>query len=185
MITETLRAELREIASRYPEARSAMLPCLHAVQAAEGRITNEGIAAVAEVVGAKPDEVESVVSFYSMYSTKPQGKYVIKVCTSVSCYLRGSDDILARLQEKLGIARGETSADGRFTIDMIECLAACGMAPALQVNGQFVECLTPERADLLLERLSHDEALGDLASTWRLTTEGTFTTAPDSKGRDS
>jgi NADH-quinone oxidoreductase E subunit len=154
-----------------------MLPCLHLAQQTEGYITSEGAQAVAEAIGARVDEVESVVSFYSMYTTKPLGAQVIKVCTSVSCYLRGADALRARLEERLGVKKGETTPDGRFTVGMIECLAACGMAPVLQVNGEFVENVTPERADALLDRLERGEGVGDLSSRWRLTEQGGFTTA--------
>jgi NADH-quinone oxidoreductase E subunit len=177
MISDEVKAQMREIAARYPQPRSAMLPCLHLAQQTEGYITSEGAQAVAEAIGARVDEVESVVSFYSMYTTKPLGAQVIKVCTSVSCYLRGADALLARLEEWLGVKKGETTPDGRFTLDHIECLAACGMAPVLQVNGKFVEYVTPERADALLDRLERGEGVGDLGSRWRLTEQGGFTTA--------
>ena len=177
MISDEVKAQMRAMAARYPQPRSAMLPCLHLAQQAEGYITAEGAQAVAEVVGARVDEVESVVSFYSMYTTKPLGQHVIKVCTSVSCYLRGADALLARLEERLGVKKRQTTADGRFTLDTIECLAACGMAPVLQVNGEFVENVTSERADLLLDRLERGEGVGDLGSRWRLTEQGGFSTA--------
>jgi NADH-quinone oxidoreductase E subunit len=177
MISDEVKAQMREIAARYPQPRSAMLPCLHLAQQTEGYITSEGAQAVAEAIGARVDEVESVVSFYSMFTAKPLGERVIKVCTSVSCYLRGADALLARLEERLGVKKGQTTADGRFTLDQIECLAACGMAPVLQVNGEFVENVTLERADALLNRLERGEGVGDLSSRWRLTEQGGFTTA--------
>jgi NADH-quinone oxidoreductase subunit E len=177
MISDEVKAQMREIAARYPQPRSAMLPCLHLAQQTEGYITSEGAQAVAEAIGARVDEVESVVSFYSMYTTKPLGAQVIKVCTSVSCYLRGADALLARLEVRLGVKKGETTPDGRFTVGVIECLAACGMAPVLQVNGEFVENVTPERADALLDRLERGEGVGALGSRWRLTEQGGFTTA--------
>jgi NADH-quinone oxidoreductase E subunit len=182
-ITDDLKARMRAIAARYPQARSAMLPCLHLAQEAQGRITEEGVLAVAEAVGAKPDEVESVVTFYSMFHTEPQGTYVVKVCSSISCYLRGSDDLLGHLEKRLGVHRGETTPDGRFTLDHIECLAACGMAPALQVNGEFVENVTPERADALLDRLRRDQGVGDLGSRWRRMENEGFSTSPPSSGK--
>lgn len=185
MISEDVKARMREIVTRYPQARSAMLPCLHLAQEAEGYITPEGMLTVAEVVGAKPDEVESVVTFYAMYTRKPLGAYVIKVCSSISCYLRGSDALLVRLEEGLGLKKGETSADGRFTLDHIECLAACGMAPVLQVNGEFVENVTAERADQLLGHLRRGEGVGALGSHWRATATGGYTTASDATGGDA
>lgn len=133
-----------------------MLPALHIAQEEEGYITPEGVAAVAEALDVRPDEVDMVVSFYSMYFRKPVGRYVIKVCTSISCYLRGCDDLLAHLEERLGIKRGETTPDGALTLLPIECLASCGTAPVLQVNNEFVENVTLADADALVERLRQE-----------------------------
>ena len=166
MITQETRDRMREIVRRFPDPRSGMLSCLHVAQEADGYITPEGIAAVAEVTGAKIDEVESVVTFYAMYHTRPVGKHVIKVCTSISCYLRGCDDLMAHLEKRLGIRRGETTPDGAFTLQSIECLAACGMAPVMQVNDEFVENVTMERADALLERLRAGGTVGPHAGEW-------------------
>jgi NADH-quinone oxidoreductase E subunit len=172
MISEELQARLREIVSRYPSARSAMLPCLHLVQEEHGYITPEGIIAVADAIGAKPDEVESVVTFYSMYTQQPKGRYVIKVCTSIACYLRGCDDVLAHLEQRLGVRRGETSSNGRFTLEPVECLAACGMAPAMQVNGRFVENMTTESASALVDYLIGGGAAENLISPWQPVSDG-------------
>lgn len=166
MISDDVKAQLREIVARYPVTRSGMLPCLHLVQDVEGYVTPEGIAAVAEAVGAKVDEVESVVTFYSMYHQQPIGKHVIKVCTSISCYLMGCDDVLAHLEKRLGISRGQTTPDGRYTLQAVECLAACGLAPALQVDNEFVENVTPQVADALLERLEKGKGVEDMGGQW-------------------
>jgi NADH-quinone oxidoreductase E subunit len=173
-IAEEVKAAMRAVVARYPQPRSAMLPCLHLAQEAEGRITIDGVLAVAEALGVNPDEVESVVSFYSMFHTAPQGRYVLKVCTSISCYLRGCDALLDRIEQRLRLGRGETTSDGRFTLGTIECLAACGGAPVLQVNGEFVENVTPERADELLDRLTRDASIADLAARWRVNEAGGF-----------
>jgi NADH-quinone oxidoreductase E subunit len=168
MISEDVKATMREIVARYPSPRSATLPCLHLAQEAEGYVTPEGLAAVAEVVGAKIDEVESVVTFYSMYRRAPAGTHTIKVCTSISCYLRGCDELLAHLEERLGIQRGHTTADGRFTLQSAECMAACGMAPVLQVNDQFVENVTLDDADELLAQLRNGGAVAPHAGKWNV-----------------
>src|SRR5579859_2608365 len=147
MISDDVKASMRAICAEYPTIQSGMLRCLHLAQEAEGYITPEGMRAVAEATGARLDEVDSVVTFYSMYHRAPVGAHVIKVCTSISCYLLGCDDILAQLERRLGVRRGHTTPDGRFTLQAVECLAACGMAPALQVNDEFVEQVTAERAD--------------------------------------
>lgn len=172
MIGEETQARLREIVARYPSARSAMLPCLHLVQEEQGYITPEGILAVAAAIGVKPDEVESVVTFYSMYTQEPKGRYLIKVCTSISCYLRGCDDVLAHLEERLGIRKGETTSDGRYTLEAVECLAACGMAPVLQVNGRFVENVTDSDASALIGYLDGAGDLDDITSPWRPISDG-------------
>ena len=168
MLTNDVKAQMREIVGRYPSARSGMLPCLHLAQDVEGYITPEAIEAVAEVTGVKPDEVESVVTFYSMYRTQPAGKYVIKVCTSISCYLRGCDDLITHLENRLGIRRGETSPDRQFTLQGVECLAACGMAPVLQVNDEFVENVTSERADALVDQLKAGQPVQGRNGNWNV-----------------
>lgn len=168
MITDDVKARMREIVARYPSPRSGMLPCLHLVQETEGYVTAEGVLAVAEAVGAKADEVESVVSFYSMYHEAPIGKHVIKVCTSISCYLRGCDDLLEHIEERLGVARNGTTTDGRYTVQAVECLAACGMAPVLQVNDQFVENVSMRDADALLDRLARGEDVPSHPGDWNI-----------------
>ncbi len=169
MMSEALKARMREAVARYPSARSAMLPCLHLVQDELGYIPDEAVIAVADVIGVKPDEVESVITFYSMFHKQPQGRYVLKVCTSVSCYLGGCDDTLARLEATLGVKRGETTADGQFTLEAVECLAGCGMAPAMQVNGLFVERADPERADSLVAYLKAGGDVAQVRDHWRVT----------------
>jgi len=145
---------MRAVVARYPVARSAMLPALHIAQEEEGYITEAAIEAVADALGAKPDEVKTVATFYSMYFKKPVGRHVIKVCTSISCYLRGCDQLLEHLEDRLEIKRGQTTPDGQFTLLTIECLASCGTAPVLQVNNEFVEDVTLEKADALIDELA-------------------------------
>ncbi len=172
MVSEALKARMRETVARYPLARSAMLPCLHLAQDELGYVSREAIVSVAEAIGVKPDEVESVVTFYSMFHQEPQGGHVIKVCTSVSCYLMGCDTVLERLERKLEVRRGETTPDGRFTLEAVECLAACGMAPALQVNGEFVEQVTPATAENLVNFLAAGGAMAQVRNRWRQFIDG-------------
>ena len=171
MLGEEVKAQLREVVARYPQARSAMLPCLHIVQDAEGYVTPEGILAVADAIGVKPDEVESVVTFYSMYHQEPIGKTVIKVCASIACYLNGCDETMANLERRLGVSKGETTPDGRYTLEAAECLAACGMAPAVQVNGEFAEQITPDKADALIDALEQGGPAA-IRNRWRQVSEG-------------
>ena len=167
MVSEALKARMRAMAMSYPQTRSAMLPCLHLAQDELGLITDEAIAAVAEAIGVKTDEVESVVTFYSMFHQQPKGKRIVKVCTSVSCYLMGCDAVLETLEGKLGVRRGETTADGEYTLEAAECLAACGMAPVLQVNSEFVEQATPEVAERLIDFLTAGGDMTQVHNQWR------------------
>lgn len=154
MISEQAKQHMRDLAARYPVSRSAVLPALHIAQQEEGYITQEGLQAVAEVLNLTVDDVESVATFYTMYYQQPMGKKVIKVCNSISCYLRNCDALIEHMEQRLGIKRGETTPDGNFTLLTVECLASCGTAPVLQVNDEFVENVTPEKADQLIKDLT-------------------------------
>ncbi len=165
MISEQAKQRMRDLAERYPASRSALLPSLHIVQEEEGYLTDEGVKTVAEVLKLTVADVESVASFYTMYYQQPQGKKIIKVCNSISCYLRNCDGIIEHLEKRLGIKRGETTPDGNYTLQTVECLASCTTAPALQVNGEFVENLTLEKADALIDEL--DQELQGQRSTAR------------------
>lgn len=150
MISEAAKERMRAAVAKYPVARSAMLPVLRICQEEEGYVTSEGLRMTAEVIGVKSDEVEMVASFYAMFHQKPVGRRVIKVCTSLSCYLRGCDSLLRQFEGDLGVKRGQTSEDGAITLLGVECMASCGTAPAIQVNDEFEENVTPERAKALV-----------------------------------
>jgi NADH-quinone oxidoreductase E subunit len=150
MISEAAQERMRAAVAKYPVARSALLPVLRIAQEEEGYITPEGLRVASEVIGIKEDEVEMVASFYAMYFKQPVGKRVVKVCTSISCYLRGCDQLMHQLEAGLSVKRGETRADGEFTLLGVECLASCGTAPVLQVNDEFEENVTPDRAKALM-----------------------------------
>lgn len=156
MISEQAKDRMRALAARYPLSRSALLPALHIAQEEAGYLTTEAIEAVAEVLNLTTDDVKSVATFYTMYYHRPHGKKVIGVCTGISCYLRNCDPLVEHLEEKLGIKRGETTPDGNFTLECVECLASCGTAPVLQVNGEFVENVTLETADALVDELGRE-----------------------------
>jgi NADH-quinone oxidoreductase E subunit len=156
MISEQAKQRMRDLAGRYPVARSAVMPSLYIAQQEEGYITQEGLRAVAEAIGMTVADVESIATFYTMYLQQPPGKKVIKVCNSIACYLRGCDALVEHLEQRLGIKRGETTPDGNYTLETVECLASCSSAPALQVNGQFVENVTLEAADALLDKLDQE-----------------------------
>jgi NADH-quinone oxidoreductase subunit E len=135
-------------------ARSALIPSLHAVQAETGYLTKEAVAEVADLFHLSPNEVWEVASFYTMFYKKPVGKYVVQVCTNISCMLCDSTEILQHLQERLQIKTGETTPDGRFTLVEVECLASCGTSPVVQINDDYHENLTTEKLDQIMDGLA-------------------------------
>lgn len=146
---------VQTIISHYPEGKqkSALLPVLHVAQAEFGGwLSPEVMDYVASILKIKPIEVFEVASFYSMFNLQPVGNCVIEVCQTGPCMLKGSEDILAHFENRLGIKAGETTADGKFTIKTVECLAACGNAPVIQVGTEYHENLTIQKADDLLEK---------------------------------
>jgi NADH-quinone oxidoreductase E subunit len=169
MISEQGKQRMRDLAARYPVARSAVMPALYIAQQEAGYITQEALEAVAEAIGLTVDDVESVATFYTMYYQQPPGKKVIKVCTSISCYLRNCDALVDHFEQCLGIKRGETTADGNYTLMTAECLASCGTAPVIQVNDEFVENLTPEMVDELVDEWGREvnakKEVGDAPGT--------------------
>ncbi len=175
MIDSTTYDELRQIAARYPQARSGLLPMLHLVQSAEGRITPEGIEACAEVLGITAAEVSGVATFYTMYKRKPVGDYHVGVCTNTLCAVMGGDAIFARLKEHLGIGNDETTDPGEsersITLEHVECNAACDYAPVMMVNWEFMDNQTPESATQLVDDLRSGKEVhstrGPKLCTWR------------------
>ncbi|MCP3978172.1 MAG: NAD(P)H-dependent oxidoreductase subunit E [bacterium] len=142
-----------ELVAKYPEPRGALLPVLWEAQRAKGWIDTEVEVWIAERLGTSASQVHGVVSFYTMYKQRPMGKYHVQVCTTLSCMLRGSDELVDHLQSKLGIKPGEVSEDGRFSLVRVECLGSCGTAPMLQLNDDFHEDLTHDAVDQLLDGL--------------------------------
>ena len=153
MLSAETRSTIERARDRYPQPRSAVLPSLWAVQHEIGHLTPEGMAEVASLLGLTASEVEAVATFYSMYFRKPHGRHEVLVCINVSCALRGADAIVSHLEQRLGCRSGGTTADGAFTwASTVECLGACGGAPAMQLDHRFVENLTPARVDEVLAR---------------------------------
>ena len=151
-------ALVQKIIKRYPEGRqkSALLPVLHLAQAEFGGwLSPETMDYVASILNLKPIEVYEVASFYTMYNLRPVGKCLLEVCRTGPCMLRGSDDIIEYLEEKLGIKDGETTPDGMFTLKTVECLASCGTAPMMQVGQHYIEDLTCEKLDGILDGLQN------------------------------
>ncbi|MDY0265572.1 MAG: NADH-quinone oxidoreductase subunit NuoE [Sulfurospirillum cavolei] len=141
---------------RYPDKQSLMLPALWMVQYQEGWISLDAIRFIAKKLERTPMEVYSVASFYTMFQLQPVGKYHIQLCRTLSCMLCGSKNIQEYLQHKLGIKVGETSPDRQFTLSLVECLGSCGTAPCMRLNDAYIENLTPEKIDEILDGLCHD-----------------------------
>jgi NADH-quinone oxidoreductase subunit E len=152
-IDDTTYAELEEIAARYPQKRSGLLPMLHLVQAVEGRITPEGIEACAEILEISAAEVSGVATFYTMYKRKPVGDYHVGVCTNTLCAVMGGDVIFERLKDHLDVGNDETTDDGKITLEHVECNAACDYAPVMMVNWEFMDNMTPESATQVVDDL--------------------------------
>jgi NADH-quinone oxidoreductase E subunit len=148
--------EVQRILDKYPVKRAAIMPVLWLAQKEFGHLSAEVQQYVADLMGFPIAWVSGLASFYTMYYKKPIGRYHLQVCTNVSCMLRGSDDILRVIEERLKVGLGETTADGKFSLDEVECLASCGTAPMMQVNEDFHENLTPQSTLELIERLARD-----------------------------
>ena len=147
-----------DIVSRYPQGKqkSALLPILHLVQAEYGWVSTPAMDKVAAYLNIKPIEVYEVATFYTMYFLRPQGKYVLEVCRTGPCSLVGAEKIMTYIEQKLGVKEGEVTADGLFSWRGVECLAACGFGPVLQIGPEytFYENLTPEKVDDLIATLT-------------------------------
>ena len=141
------------ILGRYPHPKAAVLPVLWEVQRAEGWVTSEAEAWVADRLGVSPAHVHGCVTFYTMYKQRPLGKYHIQVCTTLTCMLRGCDELLDHLKQKLGIEEGQVTPDGKFSLVRVECLGSCGTAPMFQLNDDYHEDLSPVKVDALLDGL--------------------------------
>lgn len=152
--SEQKLSRAKELISHYPDGKqkSALIPILHLAQESNGGWLNvEWMDYVAGLLQLEPIEVYEVATFYTMLNTKPVGQYVLEVCQTGPCMVRGSDDIIEYIGERLGIKPGETTADGMFTLKTVECLGACGYAPMMQLGNNYREHLTPEKVDAIIE----------------------------------
>jgi NADH-quinone oxidoreductase subunit E len=149
---ETLK-KFEETVSRYPKKEAAMLPVLYLAQQEFGYLSPAAIDYVAKLMGQSPARVHGVVSFYTMYNMKPIGRHHIQVCRTLSCALGGAEKITDFIKKKLAIELGQTTADGRFTLSEVECLASCGTAPMMQINDDYYENLNEEKVTQILDSL--------------------------------
>ena len=145
--------EVRRLRALYPDGRAALLPVLHMAQDAFGWISHEVEAYVAGLFGLSPAHVHEVVTFYTLYFQRPKGRHVVAVCHNLSCHLAGAQDILGHVKARLGVGVGETTDDGRVTLQAVECLCACEAAPMMQVDDRYELNLTPAKVDGILEGL--------------------------------
>ncbi|HLI14490.1 MAG TPA: NAD(P)H-dependent oxidoreductase subunit E [Acidimicrobiales bacterium] len=157
---ETRRRAL-EVVSLYPRRRSALIPLCHLAQAQDGYLSAEAMEDIAEILGITPAEVRGTASFYEMLHLEPVGRHVIAVCTNIACMLRGAYELLEHAEARLGIGVGQTTPDGEFTLEDAECVAACDIAPCVQVNHRFFGPLDPSGFDSLVEDLRRG-ALADV-----------------------
>jgi NADH-quinone oxidoreductase subunit E len=146
-----LAARFDRLVTLYPVKRSALVPMLLYAQDEIGYISDAVVAEVAERIGITELDVRNVVSYYSLMRTKPVGKYHVQVCTNIACMLRGGNDIFHHCSKRLGIGHKQTTQDGVFSLEEVECIGACSWAPAIQVNYDFHENLTPESMDKVLD----------------------------------
>src|ERR671922_931984 len=145
--------EFEEMVGRYPQKEAAMLPVLYLAQREFGYLSEEAIVYVAKLMGQSPARVQGVVSFYTMLNMRPSGRHHIQICRTLPCALGGAEKITGFIKQKLGIDVGQTTADGRFTLAEVECLASCGTAPMMQINDDYYENLTEAKVTEILDSL--------------------------------
>lgn len=155
LLTAAVREGIDKWVAKYPpeQKKSAVMAALRLVQEEQGWLSNEMMDAVADYLNMESISVYEVATFYSMYDLQPVGRHKISVCTNISCMLCGSAELMAYLEKKLGIKRGESTADGKFHLKEVECLAACAGAPMFQIDKTYYEHLTPEKVDAILDSL--------------------------------
>lgn len=151
--TEAGKERVEMVLSRYPDKRAGTLPLLAYVQELRGWVSPDAMVEVAEQLDLTPAYVRSVATFYTMYNKHPVGKYLIQVCTNISCHLNRGEEVLERFLEETGTLEGETTEDGRYTVIEAECLGACGFATAVQIDNEYYENVSPERVPEILEGL--------------------------------
>lgn len=159
--SDKIEKKFQELLKHYPNQQATLLPTLYLAQDEWGYLSAEAMEYVATRLSLSPSHVRCVATFYTMFKKKPTGTHHIQVCTNISCALRGAYGIVRKIEEILGIKVGETTADGLFTLEEVECLASCGTAPTLQLNDDYHEDLTNQSVTELLESLMPPEEMGD------------------------
>ncbi|PYV52771.1 MAG: NAD(P)H-dependent oxidoreductase subunit E [Acidobacteria bacterium] len=149
--SDQFEARFTEMLTHYPTKRSVLVPTLLYAQDDAGFLSDEVIAEIASRLDLTELDVRNVISYYSMLTCKPRGKFNVQVCTNIACLLRGGEELLEHCEKKLGVGHKGTTADGLFSLEEVECIGACSWAPAVQVNYDFHENLTPEKMDGVLD----------------------------------
>jgi len=163
----------KEIIEMYPQKRSALGPLLYLAQDKDGYISDDSIVEISRLIGITEVQVQSVASFYSMYKQEPTGKYLLSVCKSISCEISNSSNVIQKVKEFTNLSNNETDDEGLFTYESVECIGACGGAPAIQVNYETVEGLTPEKAVDLCKWLKEEQPKVVVADELQLKFGGT------------
>jgi NADH-quinone oxidoreductase E subunit len=153
MLSDAARQKIQSLLTKYPRDRSALIPALQIAQTEVGYLSSNMILEIAQTFDLSPNEVNEVVSFYTMFREKPSGKYLIQVCTNISCLLCNAEAIVNHLKQRLGIEFGETTSDMKYTLIEVECLGSCGTSPVIRINADYYENLTPEKLDVILDGL--------------------------------
>lgn len=153
MFTEDNLKKVAELKNNYPTSKALTLPVLWIAQEQFGWISEDTMRYISVLIGVPYSHVYSVASFYTMYNKKPVGRYHIQVCTNISCQLLGAEKLVDHLCWKLGVKKGETNFDGKFTVSEVECLGSCGTAPTMQINDDYHENLTAEKVESIIDKL--------------------------------
>jgi NADH-quinone oxidoreductase subunit E len=153
ILSQKFYDEMKKLEPQYPTKLALLLPALHEAQDETGWLPPEVMEEIGAYIGIHPAQVRETASFYTMYNLKPVGKYHFKICTNVACCLRGADELVEHCEKKLGIKMGETTRDKKITLMEEECLGACGTAPAMMLNNDYVESVTIEKMDRILSEL--------------------------------
>ncbi|MDZ7330805.1 MAG: NADH-quinone oxidoreductase subunit NuoE [candidate division KSB1 bacterium] len=153
VLSDQMIKKIEELAAKFPQRNSAMLPALHMIQDHFGWVPPETIPQLARILRTTSNKIYGVLTFYTMFKLQPVGKYHIQVCRNVSCSLLGAKHIIEHLSKKLKIKVGETTSDGKFTLSLVECLGSCGTAPVMMINDQYYENLDAKKVDAILKSL--------------------------------
>ena len=154
---DEVNPKIDEVIENNKEESDALIEVLHKVQALLGYIPKKVQKRIAKGLGVAPGKISSVMSFYAHFSENPRGKYQIALCKGTACYVKGSEDIIEKIENEYGITSGETTEDGMFSLEVVRCLGACGLAPVMTVNGKAHGLLNPEKAVRILEKYKNDE----------------------------